>query len=469
MRKTRTPSPRRSSGSQGGTGARRGRRSRVAGRSPVEDRRRGDLALDPARRRRRRCGRTGADRAHRPRQPRRAPLALRRGLGEGDGDRAAYPGIHGGGGGDRAGHVRGDLAPRLRVPRRARSARRLDRCDGPQPCHRSVARARARGQGCKSHGVRTGAGSAAAPLRVGCAGPGARPRPSSAGLAAGRAAPGRRAGLLRGAHADRDRPRHGRPAGDGEDADPPGDGEAGRRSLGDSRMTCAEFKELVGALALEALDADELLAARAHLAEPRHEGCPEAFARATATARLLSGALPEAKPRDRVWRTMAERIGERAPRRRWAVASGWAAAAAAAAVAVILAGRSARLRTELEAARAGTAAVQTQVASSAGLLRQGTAPRGGAKTTGGPAREGGGSRVLACAPQGGVAAGALAVVASDARRAILLSTALLPTATRDYQLWIIPPGKGAAPIPAGLVVAAEGIALGDFEPKVLAR
>ncbi|HYV66096.1 MAG TPA: anti-sigma factor [Myxococcales bacterium] len=240
-------------------------------------------------------------------------------------------------------------------------------------------------------------------------------------------------------------------------------------------MTCAEFKELVGALALEALDADELLAARAHLAEPRHEGCPEAFARATATARLLSGALPEAKPRDRVWRTIAERIGERAPRRRWAVASGWAAAAAAAAVAVILAGRSARLRTELEAARAGTAAVQTQVASSADLLRQCTAQLEGAKTTSGLAREAivllerRGSRVVAFAPQGGVAAGALAVVASDARRAILLSTALLPTATRDYQLWIIPPGKGAAPIPAGLVVAAEGIALGDFEPKVLAR
>lgn len=240
-------------------------------------------------------------------------------------------------------------------------------------------------------------------------------------------------------------------------------------------MTCAEFKELAGALALDALDPDEGAAARAHLAEARHEGCHEALARATAAARLLSGALPDLQPPDRVWRGIAARIAARAPRRRWAAASGWVAAAAAAVVAVILAGRSARLRTELEAARAGSAAVQTQVASSAELLRQCTAQLEGAKKTSGLARdaiallEQRRSRVVSFAPQGGFGGAALAVVGADTRRAILLSSALSPTAARDYELWVIPPGKGAAPIPAGLVVAADGIALGDFEPSVLAR
>ena len=44
-------------------------------------------------------------------------------------------------------------------------------------------------------------------------------------------------------------------------------------------------------------------------------------------------------------------------------------------------------------------------------------------------------------PQGGFGGAALAVVGADARRAILLSSALSPTASRDYELWIIPPGK----------------------------
>ncbi|MCA1829200.1 MAG: anti-sigma factor domain-containing protein [Myxococcales bacterium] len=240
-------------------------------------------------------------------------------------------------------------------------------------------------------------------------------------------------------------------------------------------MTCAEFKELAGALALDALDADERAAARAHLSEPRHEGCPEAFARATAAARLLSGALPDVQPPDRVWRGIAARISARASRRRWAVASGWIAAAAAAVLAAILAGRNAGLHSEIDAMRARSATVETRAASSEELARQCAAQLEGARRTSGLARdaiallEQRGSRVVAFAPQGGFGAAALAVVGSDGRRAILLSSALAPTAARDYQLWIIPPGKGAAPVPAGLVIAAGGIALGDFQPGVLAR
>jgi len=233
-------------------------------------------------------------------------------------------------------------------------------------------------------------------------------------------------------------------------------------------VTCAEFKELVDALALDALDPDERAMARAHLAETiPHEGCAEALARAEAVAGRLSGALIDTRPPDRVWPRIEASISG-APRRRWSTAAGWAVAAAASVAAVILAGRSARLRNELESMRA-------QTASSDDLARQCLAQLESARRTNALAREAiavleqRGSRVVQFAPQGGFAGTALAAVSPDRRRTILLSTTLFPGPARDYQLWVIPPGPGAAPVPAGLLVPAEGVALGDFQAAALAR
>ena len=240
-------------------------------------------------------------------------------------------------------------------------------------------------------------------------------------------------------------------------------------------MTCAEFKELAAALALDALDPDDRAMARAHLAESiTHEGCPEALARAEAVARLLSGALIDTHLPKRVWRRIETRLFDRAPRRRWATA-GWAVAAAACVSAVILAGRGIRLRSERDAARAQASAAQVRAGSSDDLARQCAAQLESARKTSGLAREAiallqqPGSRVVPFAPQGGFGGAALAVVSPDRRRAILLSAALSPAPARDYQLWVIPPGRGAAPVPAGLVEAAEGVALGDFQAGALAR
>ena len=241
-------------------------------------------------------------------------------------------------------------------------------------------------------------------------------------------------------------------------------------------MTCAEFKELAAALALDALDPDERATARAHLAESiTHEGCAETLARAEAAARLLSGVLIDTPPSDRVWRSIEAWIPAQAPRRRWATAAGWAVAAAASVAGVILAGRGIRLRSERDAARAQTAAVEARAASSGDLARQCAAQLESARKTSGLAREAiallqqPGSRVVPFVPQGGFGGAALAVLSPDRRRAILLSTALSPAATRDYQLWVIPPGRGATPVSAGLVEAAEGVALGDFQAGALAR
>jgi anti-sigma-K factor RskA len=229
-----------------------------------------------------------------------------------------------------------------------------------------------------------------------------------------------------------------------------------------------EFKELVGALALDALDAEERAAALAHLSEPRHEGCPEALAGAQRAAAGLAGALPDVRPPRRTWRAIEERAFGGASGRRWVAASGWIAAAAAVIALLILAGQGARLRHDADALRGRTA-------SSEDLARQCAVQLDAARRTSGVAREAiallgqPGSRVVSFAPQGGSSAAALAVVGADGRRAILLSNVLSPGPARDYELWVIPEGAGAAPIPAGLVVAADGVALGDFAPTALAR
>jgi hypothetical protein len=240
-------------------------------------------------------------------------------------------------------------------------------------------------------------------------------------------------------------------------------------------VTCAEFKELTAALALDALDPDERAMERAHLAEPiPHQGCAEALARAEAVARLLSGALIDTHPADRVWRRIETRLFHRAPRR-WAAAAAWAVAAAACLAAVILAGRNTRLRNERDAARAQASTAQVRAGSSDDLARQCAAQLESARKTSGLAREAiallqqPGSRVVPFVPQGGFGGAALAVLSPDRRRAILLSAALSPAPARDYQLWVIPPGRGATPVPAGLVEAAEGVALGDFQASALAR
>ena len=241
-------------------------------------------------------------------------------------------------------------------------------------------------------------------------------------------------------------------------------------------MTCGEFKELAAALALDALDPDERAAARAHLAEPiRHEGCAEALARAEGAARPLAGAVTDMPPPARVWHGIEERVSARAPRRRWAAAAGWAVAAAASLLALFLAQRTASLRNALDAERGRAEIAQAQAGSSENRARQCAAQLEAARKTSGLAKdavallEQRGSRVVPFAPQGAFTGAASAVIGPGRRRAVLVSTALLPTAERDYQLWVIPPGPGAAPVAAGLVEAAGEVALGDFQAGALAR
>jgi hypothetical protein len=73
-------------------------------------------------------------------------------------------------------------------------------------------------------------------------------------------------------------------------------------------MDCRSFKELVPALALDALDEAERAACAAHLAEHGpHSSCAEAVSDARALAARLARALPERKVDRRVWRAIEDR------------------------------------------------------------------------------------------------------------------------------------------------------------------
>jgi anti-sigma-K factor RskA len=239
-------------------------------------------------------------------------------------------------------------------------------------------------------------------------------------------------------------------------------------------MTCAEFQELVGALALDALDPREKADAEAHLLEPKHEGCREALQRARAVAGRLSAALDQPRVPDRVWEQIEGRLGPRR-QRRWSAPAGWAAAAALAVVALVLLQQRSQLLREAADLRLRAQSAASSANSSQELARQCAAQLDAARTGSAAAREAivlleqRGSRVVQFSPAGAAIQSAFAVVGAGDKRAILVSTTLLPTAQRDYQLWVVPGGKGAAPVPAGLIGASTaGVAVAEFDPRTLA-
>ena len=104
-------------------------------------------------------------------------------------------------------------------------------------------------------------------------------------------------------------------------------------------MDCREFRDLVPALALDALDDSERAACAAHLTEVGpHDGCQQAEADARALAARLAGALPARAVAPRVWHGIEERAradktvrAASAARRtpsRWRELAGWVFAAA---------------------------------------------------------------------------------------------------------------------------------------------
>lgn len=238
-------------------------------------------------------------------------------------------------------------------------------------------------------------------------------------------------------------------------------------------MICSEFKELVGAYALDALDDLEHAAMEAHLLEPSHEGCLQALERMRTAAARLSGATDDARVPGRIWERIEAGLG---PRRKpsWSAPAGWAAAAALAVVVLLLLQQRNRLEREVASLRLGAQSASSSASKSQELARQCAAQLDAVRTGSAAAREAlalierPGSRVVQFGSVGGALQSAFAVIGADGARAILVSTTLAPTPAHDYQLWVVPTRRSAAPLPAGLLAPpADGVAVAEFDSRVL--
>lgn len=243
-------------------------------------------------------------------------------------------------------------------------------------------------------------------------------------------------------------------------------------------MTCAEFKELAGALALGALEPAEEAACADHLdTAPVHQGCHEAYARARVTAGRLATSLTPVRPGAHVWKGIEAALeGEsRSARpRRWTAMAGWAVAAAAAIAVVFLwldRDRSVRLLIDQKADAINLASVAQQqqrkceeelnaVREQLDVAKDGDQlARDAVALADRP-----GTRLI---PMEGKGYHATIVYNPAARRAYVVAATLEPLSGQDFELWVIRDAK-TPPISAGLMQTRQGqVAIGEVRPDVL--
>jgi hypothetical protein len=234
-------------------------------------------------------------------------------------------------------------------------------------------------------------------------------------------------------------------------------------------VTCAEFKELVEAYALGALEPQERAACERHLLQAAHEGCLEALRRASGAAAALGEALPPVSPAPSTWPAIAARIdatATAAPRRR-ASALPWIVAAAA----LLLLAWTLRDRMQLhDEMRAAQDRVQSQSSERAQCVADLERLRTDARLQqealallGQP-----GTRVVALAPTAATTAArasANVIVRAGDARAFLVGHNLAAPSGRDYELWMI---RGEKKIPAGLLRGdATGALVTALDPALL--
>jgi anti-sigma-K factor RskA len=76
------------------------------------------------------------------------------------------------------------------------------------------------------------------------------------------------------------------------------------------QMTCAQFVDLAGAFALNALDDLEQHACARHIVRSvHHAGCREALSSANAVMARLASALPATAPPPGLWTAIESRLG----------------------------------------------------------------------------------------------------------------------------------------------------------------
>ncbi len=238
-------------------------------------------------------------------------------------------------------------------------------------------------------------------------------------------------------------------------------------------MTCAEFQELAGLMAMGALAPEELAQAEAHLAEARHSGCVEALRLAADGVEVLARSLVPTRPDERVWRGIEARLNGAAPRPARPAAPPWrervAWSAAAAAVVLLLANLAARSRDNRRFADGATAASaaasrlekerETCTKELAAVRDEADQQRSALALLRAPT-----TLMVSLSPPAGGQPGARALLNVEQRKGVLLSGSLAPQAGKDYQLWII---RGNQKVPAGLLRAGpSGMVLASIDSQL---
>jgi hypothetical protein len=216
-------------------------------------------------------------------------------------------------------------------------------------------------------------------------------------------------------------------------------------------MDCAAFKELVALLALGGLEPADRAAAEAHLAEPVHDGCVEALARALEGVAALH---PNEAPPARVWERIQAEVAlparrMRRARRRAAIAVAVAGFCAAAAVLVTVRstrdGEQARQVVRTKGAELTTAVRDLDTCRDT-LKRLEADQRMRAEAV--ALLELAGTRLYPLPAEKGKSATANAILHTGLKRAYVVADGLTPVADRDYQMWI---ARGKKVVPAGLL------------------
>ena len=258
-------------------------------------------------------------------------------------------------------------------------------------------------------------------------------------------------------------------------------------------MTCAEFKELVGAHAIDALDAEERAACEAHLASGvAHEGCTEALAEARTVAEALLASPPPVKPSKALWAAIEADVrktpqasphapqpppanDERRAGRGGRSALPWLIAALLLLALFFTGWSRMELADKLKDVRAqGDAAKKDadQLVSATDARRRCEQDLDALKSELALRREAvamlrsPSARVVALASQPGAPSGlsATALVDLGKKRGMLVVGGLTPQAGKDFELWVI---KGTEKRAAGLL-RGDGELVALIDPKLLA-
>ncbi len=221
-------------------------------------------------------------------------------------------------------------------------------------------------------------------------------------------------------------------------------------------MDCRDFKGLVPALALGALNEPERAACLAHLAAGgQHDGCHQAEPHARALVARLADVLPDYPVKPGVWHAIEQRVRANGPpsppprrRTRWRELGGWFVAAGL--LALYLQKVPLRASSVADAASAPPPAFEHAAALMTDRELR---------------------RYIFRPAQGGTAHGALLLAPSHRRAVILIDRVAPPPPGHGLHLWAVR-GSGAQPtLVTRLVPAAAGIAIADvgailFEPTL---